>query len=355
MKTIAVHTDDLQLRFVDTRRPDSHTVAADVLAQSLEAFQRLVSLVAMRQEGRTPGQRVRPSVDIQARYRLVCDLPKLGSFLVPVRIEGADLLSIDEISKVMPELSAVLRTAGNNDDQAFNALVSDDTWRRFYIDAIGKLVPKQSTGIELEVKNGSQVLLNTDAARKFVEQASRSLPIKSARGAIIGEFKRIDFSKREITIRHQKTAKDLTCIYETYVEESLLEHPRDLLLVFGSVTRDSEGRPISIEDVDHIEPIDLEPETIPEFVSRNQLVSPKEVLLASVSFDENDVVYVASISALGISVFAENRAALSDALVDELSLLWRRYAIAPDDKLTRAAQALKNRILDSFIGVLNAP
>ena len=36
---------------------------------------RLVHLTAMRREGRLPGRRIRPSGDLQARYRLFCDIP----------------------------------------------------------------------------------------------------------------------------------------------------------------------------------------------------------------------------------------------------------------------------------------
>ena len=69
------------------------------------------------------------------------------------------------------------------------------------------------------------------------------------RGSVVGYFKKIDFSRREITIFHKETARDLSCVYEDYVEESLLDHPRDLLLLFGTVARDAEGRPVSIHDV----------------------------------------------------------------------------------------------------------
>jgi hypothetical protein len=44
-------------------------------------------LTAMRREGRTPGRRIRPSADLQARYRLFCDAPLPGSFISPVGAE----------------------------------------------------------------------------------------------------------------------------------------------------------------------------------------------------------------------------------------------------------------------------
>jgi hypothetical protein len=69
-------SDELLLRFYEPEAPGSHWVSAAALAQALDALQRLVHLTAMRLEGRTPGRRIRPSADIQARYRLICELPK---------------------------------------------------------------------------------------------------------------------------------------------------------------------------------------------------------------------------------------------------------------------------------------
>ena len=39
---------------------------------------------------------------------------------------------------------------------------------------------------------------------------------------------------------------------------------------------------------------------------------------------------------------------VTDALADELALVWKRYAKAPDKKLTPAAKALKYRMLATF-------
>jgi hypothetical protein len=346
--------NNLKLRFYDPKEPDAPSTAASALAQSLEALQRLVHLVAMRREGRTPGKRIRPSADIQARYRLICDLPQRGSYISPVRVEGADLLAREGTHAVVAEIDALLSAVAAHDERALGEAVPDETWRRFYLDALERIVPQPITGVELEIMRGARILVNTIHARPFVERLARAPSRKSVRGSVIGELKRIDFLKQEITIRHRETGRDLSCLYESHVEESLLDHPRDLLLVFGTVTRDAEGRPLSIEDVDHIEPVNLDPEPIEEIIVENLHIVPLEPISADVSFDEEDAVYLASISSVGVSVFAEKRDSLREALHDEIVILWKRYASASDDKLTRAARALKRRVLEAFRGDVDA-
>ncbi len=340
--------DSLTLRFFDPQRPARQAAPASVVARSLDALQRLVHLIAMRRDGRTPGRRIRPSADIQGRYRLVCEPLQTGSLVAPVRLEGAGLLAPAEQAAVLADLDAVLAAAGANDEAAFQRAAPDETWRRFYLEALDRLAPPVEAGVELEIGQAGRLLLASVRARPFVARLARAPTRKAQRGAVVGEFKRIDFARREITIRHNLTGKDLTCVYEDHVEQSLLEHPRDQLLVFGTVTRDADARPVSIEEVDHIEPIDLEPIAIERVMVGDRLIRTRAPLAAQVAFDEADALYLAEIGSLNVSVCAETRELLAAALQDDLAVLWSRYACARDDKLTAAAQALKQRMLAAF-------
>jgi hypothetical protein len=344
----------LELRFFEPKRPQVTFAPATALVHSLDELQRLVHLIAMRREGRAPGRRIRPSADIQNRYRLVCEVPTAGSYIVPVRIEGAELLARADTAAVFADLEGLLSAVGAQDEAAFRAAVPDNTWRRFYLEALDRLSPPPISRMELEITHAGKPLVETPRLRSFVERLVRALTKQLVRGSVVGEFKRIDFQRREITIRHTETGRDLTCLYEDYVEDSLLEHPRDQLLVFGTVTRDEKGLPVSIENVDHIEPIDLDAIKIGPVQVGDRTVRPKEPLSASVSFDEADVLYLAEVDGLGVSVFGETREMVSAAIEDEIAVLWSRYACAPDEKLTRAARALKVRVNSAFREESNA-
>ena len=106
------------------------------------------------------------------------------------------------------------------------------------------------------------------------------------------------------------------------MEELLLDHPRDTLLVFGTVTRDETGRPQSIDEVDHIEAIDFDPYVVPVLQVANERLEPASDIRAEVGFDEAETLYTAAIPFLSINTYAETRDDLIDALHSELSLLW---------------------------------
>lgn len=133
--------EQLSLRFYEPGCPHAHTVPAIALAQSLDSLQRLIHLLAMRREGRIPNRRIRPSTEIQERYRLVCELPKPGSYLTPVRIEGHGLLGPTEIPVVIDELTNVLTAVGKASEADLEVSISDETWRRFALEALERLVP----------------------------------------------------------------------------------------------------------------------------------------------------------------------------------------------------------------------
>jgi hypothetical protein len=135
----------LTLRFYERGRPEVNTVAAAALAQSLDALQRLVHLTAMRREGRTPGRRIRPSADLQARYRLFCDTPLPGSFISPVHLGSGDLAS--ESAMVMSEVGGLLAAVGREDEPAIVKMLPDPVWRRFSMDAIERMAPPSTTQI----------------------------------------------------------------------------------------------------------------------------------------------------------------------------------------------------------------
>lgn len=338
----------LQLRFFEPKRPQVASAPATAFVHSLDELQRLVHLIAMRREGRAPGRRIRPSADIQNRYRLVCEVPTAGSYIVPVRIEGAELLAQTDTAAVFADLEELLSAVGAEDEAAFRAAAPDNTWRRFYLEALDRLSPPPISRAELEITYAGKPLVETPQLRVFVERLVRASSKQGIRGSVVGEFKKIDFSRREITIRHKDTSRDLTCVYEDHVQQSLLEHPGDLLLVLGTVTRDEKGLPVSIEDVDPIEPVDLEDIPIGLVPVGDRALTPTEPLSASVSFDEADALYLAEVESLGLSVCGETREMLNAAIEDDIVVLWSRYASAPDEKLTRAALALKARVRATF-------
>ena len=337
----------LTLQFVDTNRPEAHAAPAGAVAQSVEALQRLVLLLAMRREGHTPGKRIRPPVWLQQRYRLVLEIPQPGSYALPVRLQGAELLSEIEGDKILDELDRILTAGENEDDSAFGAAVPDLTWQRFLLDGMERLAPHSQFGVELTLFRGGRPLCHASRLKPFADRLLRA-PTDKERTAIVGKLVEIDFESKSVTLKRRQTLEAIKCSYSEAVELSLLEHPREDVVVFGVMTRDSEGKIKKVNEVDHIEPVDLSSYSIDWLLHGTHKVRAAEQIFVSVDFDEDDVLYLAQIERLGLSTFAETREQLESAVRDELSMLWREYALANDDELTKSAQLLKRRLLETF-------
>lgn len=339
----------LTLQFVDTNFPEAHFAPAGAVAQSMEALQRLVLLLAMRREGHTPGKRIRPSADLQKRYRLVLGVPEPGSLMLPVRMARAQVLFEPQVPEVLSDLGALLAAGEGDDAEAFRRTVSDETWQRVILDALERLAPHPNFGVELTLAQSGRPICHAARLRNFSERLLRA-PSASGRQAIVGTLSEISFEQRRMKVRHRSSKRVLTCYYEDEVEASLLEHPRDDVIIFGIMSLNGAGEVEQINQVDHIEPVDLSPVTVSELLHGNEWIKARQVLNAVVEFNEDEILYEASIEELGLATFAETRELLESAISDELSMLWRRYALADDDALTKKAQALKRRMLASFGG-----
>lgn len=137
-------------------------------------------MIAMRHDGRTPGRRIRPSADIQNRYRLVCEPAQAGSYIAPVRIEGAGLLASVDTEGVFGDLKALLEAVGEEDEAALAAVAPDEVWRRFYLEALDRLSPPPISGTELEITHAGKSVLRTPESRIFVERLVRSTTMRSS-------------------------------------------------------------------------------------------------------------------------------------------------------------------------------
>lgn len=339
---------ELDLRFVDATDPLRHVVPAAALARTLDGLQRLALLLGRRKNGQMPNRRFKPSQAEIERYRVVCELSQAGSFMQPVRIEGASLLGPQEAAAVTDQIHAILQAAEQGSIDEFDRVVDDETWQRFILDALDRMVPTPESGVTLEIKRGGRLLCSSPQLRDFAASASRRSRSRTERSAVIGTLKKIDFLGRQMTLLHKQSGRDLTCTYEEEIEASLVEHPREAILVFGVVTRAADGRPEAIDSADHIEAIDITPVRVDKVVTAQETLTPAMPLVAKVAFNEEDLIYEASIDDLRIFTFAETRDTLVTALEDEVAAAWEIYTSEPDASLTPAAAQLKQRLLAIF-------
>ena len=139
--------------------------------------------------------------------------------------------------------------------------------------------------------------------------------------------------------------RDIDCSYEDSVEPTLLEHPRELIQVFGSVSIDSKGVPKTIESVELIRPIQEEESiSIDSYLIGNKTIRARRPLAISIRFDREEQLLVAALPPLGIETVGETRDDVAEGIVAELRVLWRNYVQGDERQLTAGARVCAPRL-----------
>lgn len=336
------------LRYTGTALDGVQIVPAAVLAEALEALQRMVHLLAMRAEGRELNRRARPSADIQQRFPVYCLPPLEGSYVSPTFIGGEtyDLLDEDERGRIAAELSKVLSAANTGNRDVLDRAVPDPTYRRFMYAALADLSPPSGTGLELEVQQAGQSLFVASRSRPALQREQPQTA--QSRGAVIGRLHEIDFAAQRFGLYHPQTERLLTCSYDTAGEAMLLEHPLDLIQVVGTLERDEDGKLLRVVQVESVEEVDVGPFTLEGLSLPALSLRANRPVRFDVDLDPDGHLFTANSDELNLHAFAETRRDLEEAIIDELGMLWREYALADDDDLTDEALTLKGTLLELF-------
>ena len=156
----------------------------------------------------------------------------------------------------------------------------------------------------------------------------------------------MDFRNRTLRIK-PLNGPNLDATYSDNLEPVLLNHPRGLIQVRGEVTYDEHQIPISLVNVENIIQVDENQIEVRERVIVNVRYRIDPPLCFSVQFDPRSCLYDLK-GDLGVSLFAETRPELEDALYAEIELLWTEYAQEEPHRLSPAALALRNELLHRF-------
>ena len=348
--------DEIVLHFTDGSNDIGRGVPAAALSRVLDGLQRVVHLIGMRLEGRTLARGARPSQGVQRRFVLICEPPAAGSYAQPLRLTTLDahLLSGDELERASAELRRFLSAVGGRDERRLEDTVPDRIYRRLMLDAVAQALPDPRSGLALEITAEGERLLHSTAVQGFVESQLRPRVSTASAGVVNGELTEIDFAGRRITLRLLGARRDITCSYEDTLEATLLEHPRELIQVFGSVALDEAGQPKTIEAVEFIRPIQDEELTIDAFAIEGRSLRPRTPLKVMIRFDRDEQLFTAAIPELGVETTGETRDDVADGLTAELRLLWRQYALEDGTRLTAGARRLKDTLRAMFQETENA-
>ena len=336
---------------------DDHAVPATVLVQILENAQRAFELIGVHVEGRGIKERARVSAATSKRFQLICQLPKPGSYAMPVTVGGAgELFSVDSANKAFGIFRGVMEHVSARDTTNLSAVLPDERIRRRVLESIKGMAPRADAQWKLSLRDEQDISFATFDVKTipFVEETLVPIEQREAARVVTGELKSIDFVERKVTIIYPPTSKDLVCFYEESVEDLLYEKRRDLIQVTGRVLLDEQGAPKQIIDVTDIRDLDLSALALDTFQHGTLTLRAEPALVLELTMDETKQLLCLENDELGIDVFSPTREALLAELHEQVGMLWREYAQSPDEELDARARLLKQALLARFSEVTHA-
>lgn len=340
---------DLQLKF-QGNTADNHIIPATVLADSIEALQKVIYILAMVHEGRDINERLRFSNEMASRYTVLCEIPEESSYAQFFHIGALkkDLISIEDISQVQSSFLTSLSFISNRDTDSLMSVVPESKLRISLINAFRSMVPKVGSGFSISVESAksAQKTLLDERSALYLREISEKADHKIIRQTITGRLEKIDFGERKVTIIYAPTNRALSCTYDDGIEEMLLENRRELVQVTGIVTLDELDNPQRMTDVNLISYLDLSPFELSDFEINNQVFKFIQPISLDINLDDSEQLLLIEDESIMLNVFAQTREELWEELKEQIWVLWREYALENDNELSPPAIKLKQRLLN---------
>ena len=342
---------------IEGRDLEVHSAPAAVLVRLLQNAQSAFDLIGVHVEGREIKRRARISSATSQRFQLICEIPQAGSYAMPVTVGQVDgLFDLDLVTRAYDVFRSLVQAVSRRDCAGVAEALPNERIRRRVLESIKAMAPQAESNWKLSLHDQADtVFANFDAAiPAFVDSILTTEEQREAGRVITGELKRIDFAERKLTLIYPPTSKELACIYDEDIEDLLYARRRALIQVTGRVLLDDEGAPRQIIDVTDIRDLDLSPLVLDTVHFGGLHIQASPPLSVEPELDGTQQLLCVVQEALGINVFAPTREALLAELNEQMAMLWREYALAPDAELDDQAAMLKQALRARFAEVPHA-
>jgi hypothetical protein len=334
-----------------------HAVPVAVLVQILQSAQQAFELIGMQIEGRSVKQRVRVSAKTSERFQLICQVPAVGSYEMPVVVGSSlEIFRIEHAEQALGIFETLMKRLSDHAAGGCADILPDERIRRRVLEAVKGMAPSagQKWTVSLHDAQSHAFATLTQESARFVQELLVPVEQREASRVVTGELRTIDFFARSLTIIYPPTNKELVCLYDEEVEELLIERRRDLIQVTGRVVLDDDGQPKQLIDVTDIRDLDLSVFEVAHVATGRVRLDAKVPLMLDVFSDASKQLLCVEDARLNILAFGATREALLDELNAQIAMLWEEYALADADTLDDQAIAVKQALLEQFIGVVNA-
>lgn len=341
---------DLELKFDGAPVHSLDGAPADAVASSLVALQRMVHIIGMCAEGRALGERLKPTASVRRDYTIVCRAPKKGSHIQPFGLGSSHThVAPTAAAAARNKLLGVLNAMNSGDDKKLIAEIPNPRERWFLAKAAAGLIPDEQSGLKVMIRAGSRgpFAFKADAARELIcEYVSSPEPGKGSE-EIVGKLSTIDYARTILTLKRNGDPA-IRMDYPLPLENWLQSNVRKRLKFIGRPRFNGRGDVSSFERIDTVEELEPALEPIDRFKSGKRTFGTNRPLSIPVTVFWDDRLFSFIDPKLGIDVVANSPTELREAVLVELDVLWRHYAMARDGELDSEAQDVAASLRSRF-------
>lgn len=340
---------DIQLKFDGDPIKKLKGAPADAVIASLSALQRMIYIIGMRAEGRGLGQRLKPTAKVKREYTVICRASEVGSHVQPFNVAAQSGAFTPASVAARDRLLEALKAFNSGDDERISATLPNARERWFLADAAMGLLPEENSGLEVMVRAGSHgpFAFNATHAREVLTRY-RSGPVpKADQEEIVGKVQTINFGQTALVVKPAHS-RAIRLGYPLSLEPLLQQNVRQRIRVNGTPQLNNAGDIVSFDEIITISEVEGKIEAIAEFTSGDKMIQANRPLSLPITFDFESRLFVFRDDTLGIDAYSENYSYIRDVILEELDVVWRNYAIAPNNDLAPDALALKVALNSRF-------
>lgn len=326
---------------------EKHRIPSDVLTRIVDGFQNVAwNLGASLEDTVCDKRSPRIPLELKKKYMIEWGLPQSGSYVLTL---------YQPVEKIDTTIVEILSALGSDSWEKLRNLIPDSFRRYKLFKEISKFLPRAGESWSLKyISNDQSISLDAKSNQKLKTQLKESLSVAQLDEVLTikGELLRIDFAEKRVTVRYLPTHRTIDCFYLPEIEDSIVESRRELIEVTGCFILDREGHPEKLTEVTAIQPVDLSPMTLDQYIQQDErkLHLKIPLTLVPVLDDETKQLYIIRDESLNIDVDATTREALMQNLEDQLFFLWDTYGSNQVDPntLTKGALRLRNVVRETF-------
>ena len=321
-------------------------VPLQLLSAVFSGVQETIYHIAMAESGRDMRSRARVPDGIRTQYQLIRVAEHNSVYTVEAAFSPSEQAMLpfaqSNRSAVLDKYTSLLSALSESKDNKISVLFPDTAWRRRILRSVENYCPKKGDQWHLSIghKRDGTLTMLSPVTRDYIGHLLVEPGFDDM--TVNGELMRVHLDEHKIGIYYQPTGRVLDCYYHPDLEDLIVENLKGIMHVTGRIQLDANGLPDKIMDVTDIRPLDLRPLMLKAVKSADETLVFKQATSIEPSYEDDQVVF--EVPNLHVVACGDTRENAVEELFSDLIWLWKEYALAPREELSRDAAELAERL-----------